>query len=153
MRPYRHTVQYYETDRMGITHHSNYVRWMEEARIDFMNQLGWNYERFEAEGVVSPVTTVECRYKSSTTFPETISIQVSVESMRGVRLRLNYRMTNESGKTVCEAASEHCFIGQDGRILRMERAYPEFYRALAELAENAEKAESAADRAEGSAEA
>ncbi len=153
MRPYRHTVQYYETDRMGITHHSNYVRWMEEARIDFMNQLGWNYERFEAEGVVSPVTSVECRYKSSTTFPETISIQVSVESMRGVRLRLNYRMTNEAGKTVCEAASEHCFIAQDGRILRMERAYPEFYRALTELAENAEKAESAADRAEGGAEA
>lgn len=26
-------VQYYETNKMGITHHSNYIRWMEEARI------------------------------------------------------------------------------------------------------------------------
>ena len=32
MEKYVHTVKYYETDRMGFTHHSNYVRWMEEAR-------------------------------------------------------------------------------------------------------------------------
>lgn len=39
MNAYQHTVQYYETDRMGITHHSNYIRWMEEARVDFLQQL------------------------------------------------------------------------------------------------------------------
>ena len=40
---YNHTVQYYETDKMGITHHSNYIRWMEEARVDFLKQIiGWN---------------------------------------------------------------------------------------------------------------
>ena len=43
MKAYQHKVQYYETDKMGITHHSNYIRWMEEARIDFLEQLGWNY--------------------------------------------------------------------------------------------------------------
>ena len=37
---YNHTVQYYETDKMGITHHSNYIRWMEEARVDFLKQIG-----------------------------------------------------------------------------------------------------------------
>ena len=43
MQKYRHIVQYYETDKMGITHHSNYIRWMEEARIDFLRQIGWDY--------------------------------------------------------------------------------------------------------------
>ena len=38
MKPYIHKVQYYETDKMGITHHSNYIRWMEEARVDFMER-------------------------------------------------------------------------------------------------------------------
>ena len=33
MEPYLHKVQYYETDKMGIAHHSNYIRWMEEARL------------------------------------------------------------------------------------------------------------------------
>ena len=45
MKPYIHKVQYYETDKMGITHHSNYIRWMEEARVDFMEQIGWGYDK------------------------------------------------------------------------------------------------------------
>lgn len=68
MEAYRHTVKYYETDRMGFTHHSNYVRWMEEARIDCMDALGWPYARFEKEGIISPVTAIECRFKQTTTF-------------------------------------------------------------------------------------
>ena len=45
----KHEVQYYETDRMGITHHSNYVRWMEEARTFFLREIGWPYEKIEEE--------------------------------------------------------------------------------------------------------
>lgn len=52
----KHEVQYYETDRMGITHHSNYVRWMEEARTFFLREIGWPYEKIEEEGIISPVT-------------------------------------------------------------------------------------------------
>ena len=42
MDDYIRRVNYYETDKMGITHHSNYVRWMEEARIDFLEKIGWH---------------------------------------------------------------------------------------------------------------
>ena len=61
MKPYRHTVQYYETDKMGITHHSNYIRWMEEARVDFLAQIGWDYAMLEEMGVISPVIGIECK--------------------------------------------------------------------------------------------
>ena len=63
---YRHIVQYYETDKMGITHHSNYIRWMEEARIDFLSKIGWNYAKLEEEGIISPVVAVDCIYLHST---------------------------------------------------------------------------------------
>ena len=53
-RIFQHKVQYYETDRMGITHHSNYVRWMEEARVHFLEQIGWGYDRLESSGILSP---------------------------------------------------------------------------------------------------
>ena len=52
MKAYIHKVNYYETDKMGITHHSNYVRWMEEARIDFLDQLGWSFIKLEEEGII-----------------------------------------------------------------------------------------------------
>ena len=45
--PYEHKVQYYETDQMGIVHHSNYIRWFEEARVDFLDQVDMSYARME----------------------------------------------------------------------------------------------------------
>ncbi|MFQ7173111.1 MAG: acyl-CoA thioesterase [Thomasclavelia ramosa] len=58
IRPYLHNAKYYETDRMGIIHHSNYIRWFEEARIDYMNQIGLTYKKMEEEGIISPVLSI-----------------------------------------------------------------------------------------------
>ena len=82
---YRHIVQYYETDKMGITHHSNYIRWMEEARIDFLSKIGWSYAKLEEEGIISPVIAVECKYMQSTTFGDTVDIEVTVKEFKGVK--------------------------------------------------------------------
>ena len=90
MEPYVHKVQYYETDMMGISHHANYARWMEEARIDFMDRIGYPYAAMEAAGVVSPVRAVSCQYKKPSTFGDTLHIAVAVESFNGVLLTLRY---------------------------------------------------------------
>lgn len=132
-KAYEHVVQYYETDKMGITHHSNYIRWMEEARVDFLAQIGWDFAKLEAMGIVSPVVVVECHYKATTTFPETIRIFVSVEEFKGVKLKLNYKMLNGEGKVVNEGKSEHCFLDSNGIPVRLNKDYPEFYQALTEL--------------------
>ncbi len=135
MSSYKHTVKYYETDRMGYTHHSNYIRWMEEARIDFMEKMGWSYQKFEEEGIISPVTGIECKYKHSTTFPDEVDIEASVESFRGVKLRLKYVMKNQNNKVVCTGTSEHCFTDKEGKIIRIDREYPDFYELLCSMAE------------------
>ncbi len=132
---YRHVVQYYETDKMGITHHSNYIRWMEEARVDFLEKVGWSYAKLEKEGIVSPVTAVECKYRQSTTFADTVTIEVRVEEFKGVRLKLNYIMKNDKGDIVCEACSEHCFLNAQGAPVRLHKEYPLFYDALMEWRE------------------
>ena len=116
IKPYRHEVKYYECDRMGITHHSNYVRFMEEARVDWMDQLGYGFDRMEAEGVVSPVVGIECRYRHTTTFKDIIEIAVSVAETTPLRIVFNYTM-KVGGKLVCipagkvgSTASHFCFI-------------------------------------------
>ena len=130
MKPYTHRVQYYETDKMGITHHSNYVRWMEEARIDYLDQIGWNYARLEGMGIISPVRAVECRYRAITTFNDLITIHAEIEDFNGVVLRLRYSMTNEAGTKVFDGHSEHCFLSREGRILRLKKEFPEFHDGL-----------------------
>ncbi len=127
---YSHAVQYYETDKMGITHHSNYIRWMEEARIHFFKEIGWAVEKIEQEGFSFPVVKVECRYRRPTTFPDLVEIEVWIEEVMDFRLKLGYCMTNAEGKTVCEARSEHCFLNQEKKLVNILQDFPEFVKSL-----------------------
>ena len=129
-KAYVRKVQYYETDMMGVVHHANYIHWMEEARIDFMDQLGFPYARMEAKGVLSPVKALSIEYKHPCTFGEEISITVSVESFNGVVLTIVYDMQNQKGETVCSARSEHVFMNREGRFVRMRRDMSEFCQAI-----------------------
>ena len=115
---------------MGITHHSNYIRWMEEARVDFLRQLGWGYERLEAESVASPVTALACKYRTSTTFADVITVQVSVAELKNATMKIAYVMRRQDGQTVFEGFSEHCFLNSEGKVLRLRRELPDFYAAL-----------------------
>ena len=103
---------------------------MEEARIDFLNNIGWEYEKIEAMGIISPVTAVECKYKNTTTFADEVSVDVWVEDFKGVKLKIRYDMKKSDGTTVCEASSEHCFMNKDGRIISLKREYPDICNAL-----------------------
>lgn len=133
MRLYKHIVQYYETDRMGITHHSNYIRWMEEARIDFLNQIGWSYQKLESEGLISPVTAIDCRFRANTGFADEVEIDVIVSELKSAVLKLKYVMTKQDGQTVFEGRSEHCFLNESGRIVRLSKEQPAFYELLQAL--------------------
>ena len=131
---YIRKVHYHETDKMGITHHSNYIKWMEEARIDFMDQLGYGYARLEREGISSPVTGIEGQYKHSTTFDDTVSVQVEVEEFRGVRLVIRYTMAHQAtGETVFVGKSQHCFVNHEGKPVILKKQCPELDRLLKEL--------------------
>ena len=123
---YRLRVQYYETDRMGITHHSNYIRWMEEARADFLEKKGWPYERIEEEGIISPVISVDCRYKKPTTFADEVDIEVSVLEFNGVKLKIGYVM-KLGEETVCEGESMHCFLNKEGKPVKLSKVLPDFH--------------------------
>ena len=145
MEPYIRRVQYYETDMMGVAHHANYIRWMEEARIDLMDRLGFPYKRMEAEGVLSPVTEISCRYRRPCTFGDEIAITVRVESFNGVVMTIAYDMRDASGQMVCSASSGHVFLDKNGRFVRLKREMPEFCAAIERtMAEQA--AEDAAKR-------
>lgn len=82
---YMHTVQYYETDAMRIVHHSNYIRWMEEVRLDYLDKLGLAYGGMEEEGVIIPVLSASCEYRAATRYGETVKIIAEMEKFDGLR--------------------------------------------------------------------
>ena len=128
METYTHVVKYYECDRMGVTHHSNYIRFMEEARIDWMDQLGYGFERMEAEGIVSPVVAISCNFKHTTTFKDVIEIELKVAEISALKISFAYTM-KVGGKVVCTATSTHCFI-EAGRPVMLQERFPELYAAI-----------------------
>ena len=132
MHVYQHEVKYYECDRMGITHHSNYVRFMEEARVDFLDQLGYGFDKIEAEGVFSPVVSIQCNYKSPTTFKDVIEVEVTINLVSEMRFEFNYVM-RVGEKTVCTAQSTHCFV-EKGRPVAISKRLPGLFNAIQEHA-------------------
>ena len=131
IRPYHHEVKYYECDRMGITHHSNYIRFMEEARVDWMDQLGYGFDRMEAEGVVSPVVSVECRYRHPSTFKDDIEVSVEVAETSPLKIVFGYTMT-VGGRVICTAQSTHCFM-ENGKPVELAKRFPDLCARMMEL--------------------
>ena len=139
MIPYRHTAQYYETDRMGIIHHSNYIRWMEEARIDYLRQQGIRYSDLEASGLISPIYEVKCQYKRPVRFEARVAIEVSMLKYTGVRITLSYRMINETNGDICaECESTSCFTNSDGKLISLKKEFPGLHVLFENLADHTE---------------
>ena len=132
MEPYIIKARYYETDQMGIIHHSNYIRWMEEARIDMLNQLGYPYRRFEEMGYISPVLHAECEYKKSVKFDDEVKIVVSLQDFGKVKFTLRYDIYNmsEGGCLSACGTTRHCFLNKDGRPVMMNREMKEFSETM-----------------------
>ena len=128
---YEHQIQYYETDKMGITHHSNYIRFMEEARVDWLDKIGWSFAKLESMGLTSPVLSVKCEYKKSTTYSDIILIKLSLESYNGIKMKIKYEMTNkETNEVVAIGETQHCFLNDKGFPIIIKKSYPEFDTAL-----------------------
>ena len=107
---YERKANYYETDMMGVVHHSNYLRYFEEARIAFMDSLGIPYKELEENGIMSPVLSVQCEYKRMVQFGETMLIKVSLIEYNGIRMKLNYEIVDKkSGKVTTRGITSHCF--------------------------------------------
>ncbi len=125
-RVYEHKTQYYETDQMGIIHHSNYIRWFEEARCDMMEQMGLGYKLMEDCGIISPVLSMHCEYKSMTRFGETVEIRCILKEYNGIKMTVEYSITDkETGELRCVGESRHCFLSREGRPVSLKKPYLE----------------------------
>ena len=133
MFTYARKAHYHETDQMGIIHHANYVKWMEEARLAYLEELGLGYQQVEDEKVFSPVVSVSVQYKSPVHFADEVEIQVSVKEYTAVKLELAYAFFNKTtNQLCCTASSLHCFI-KNNKIISLKKDMPVLHEKLSTL--------------------
>lgn len=136
MELYEHKVQYYETDQMGVVHHSNYIRWFEEARSYVLEQVGFGYDRMEELGIISPVLEVSAKYRSMTRYADVVTIETKLTAYNGIRMTLEYTIRDkETGEIRCTGESKHCFLNREGNLLRLTGTYPEIGMVFKNLLE------------------
>ena len=124
---YIRIINYYETDRMGVVHHSNYIRFLEEARCQWLRNVGMSYEKTEECGIAIPVLSVNCDYKAHVTFGDIISIKPFVKEYNGARLTIGYEITEkESGKIILTGETKHCFTNRELRPINLKKNNKEF---------------------------
>lgn len=131
IEPFKRRINYYETDKMQVVHHSNYIRFLEECRMDFMRQIGMDYDMLEESGIMIPVLSVECDYQTPARFGETICIVPKLEKFHGVKFEMSYKIYSEDMSVLHnEAYTKHCLVDFDFKPVRLKRDYPEIYNKL-----------------------
>ncbi|MGN1133728.1 MAG: acyl-CoA thioesterase [Oscillospiraceae bacterium] len=143
LKPYIRKAYYYETDRMGIIHHSNYVRWLEEARVDMLAQAGYPFEKMEAQGLYMPVLSAECNYRYPVKFDEEFAVYVYITKFNGCSLAVEYRIINLSagGKLAVTAKTTHCFADLNMKPISVKHSHPDIYKVFKDAVTDKEELE------------
>ena len=108
-------VRYYETDKMGIVHHSNFLRYLEIARLEWLNKLGLDYNEIEKNGIILPVVDVSISYKRPARYGDTLRVQVSLKDRPKVTINFDYKVINQFNKLICIAQTKICFLNEKTR--------------------------------------
>ncbi|MBV6642784.1 MAG: acyl-CoA thioesterase [Cyclobacteriaceae bacterium] len=120
-------VRYAETDQMGYVYYGNYATYFEVGRVESFRAIGFSYKELEAAGIGMPVLEYKTKYLAPAKYDDELTITVKISEMPGVRIRFEYEIRNEVGKTLNIAETTLVFINMEtGRPTRL----PEKFEAL-----------------------
>ena len=133
---YERKINYYETDRMGVVHHSNYIRYLEEARTEWLEALDMPFDLLEKNKITIPALGVNCTYKHHVTFGDTILIKTYAKEYTGVRMTVGYEITDKkNGNIVLTGETKHCFTDSNLKPINLKKHNPEFHEKFLNLLE------------------
>ena len=136
LESYVRVVNYYETDQMQVVHHSNYARYLEEARLHLMDQVGLSYDKLEQMGIIIPVLELHDYYTKSITYGDVIEIKPTIIKLSPVRFTLKYEILRSGTDEVLHTAqTSHAFVDTEFKPMNLKKAFPEVYGIFEELVE------------------
>ena len=124
-------TRYVESDQMGIIHHSNYLIYMEQARLDWLDVLGFSYAKMESQKVLLPVYQIDIKYKKPIKFGEEITVKTILKDIPTTRVLFEYEIINFKGD-IC-ATADLTLVFTDGNTFRPTKPLPDFLAACNRL--------------------
>ena len=122
---------------MGVVHHSNYIRYLEEARCRWLEKINVSMESLEEMGYTIPTLEVNCKYKNHVTSGDTIIIKPAIKEYNGVRMTVSYEvLDSRTGKEVIKAYTKHCFTNNELRPINMKKNNIQIHNSFEQLKNN-----------------
>ena len=132
-------VRYAETDGMGVVYHANYLIYLEVARSDFLNKLGFPCADVEKAGYLSPVVHVDLSYGAPFHYGDTIVVKTHVSKVGAVKTEYTCKMylkgeDPEAVKPHFAAVTTHCICEREGfKPISQKKVFPDLYKAYKEV--------------------
>lgn len=134
IKPYSRKINYYETDMMGIVHHSNYIRYFEEARIDLMNQIDCSVRALEDNGISIANVDAFAKYIVPLRFDDNVIVIPKLSGLTPSRMEFEYEIRFRSNDVLAATGkTTHCCLNSDKKPLSIRRADSRLYESLQEL--------------------
>lgn len=124
-------TRYVESDQMGVIHHSNYLIYMEQARLDWLDALGFSYAKMEAKKVLLPVYQIDIKYKKPMKFGDVITVKTTLKYIPTTRVLFEYEIANIKGDICATADLTLVFTSADN--FRPIKPLPDFLKACEKL--------------------
>ena len=96
-------VRYGETDQMGIVHHSEYINYLEIARIEYLRARGMSYQELEDKGCGLPVVSIDINYKKPAKYDDELNLHTSLIEKGRCKLVFQTTIKNSEDLLVCSA--------------------------------------------------
>ena len=133
---YKTRVQYFDTDKMIVMHHANYIRYFETARTEYFRAEGFPYSLMEKEDFQIPVLSVQVKFQEPAVYDEEIAITCKLVKMGPASLEVNYEVRNaETGQLHAIGHSRHGFTNRALRPIPLKKKQPEIYEFINRLYE------------------
>jgi len=121
-------VRFNEADPLGIVWHGHYIRYFEDGREDFGKQFGIGYLDFYKNGLVIPVVNVDCSFKKSLRYGDTVIVETSFIPCDAAKIQFSYRLYNKETKDlVATGHSIQVFLEKENSTLQLLN--PPFFEA------------------------
>ncbi len=119
-------VRFNEADPLGIVWHGHYIRYFEDGREAFGAMYDLKYLDVYKKGFVTPVVSVECDYKKSLRYGDTVVVETKYIPTDAAKIKFMYRLFNvATGELVATGSSIQVFLCKDDSILQL--ANPPFF--------------------------
>jgi len=97
----RKRIYYHDTDAGGVVYYANYLKYMEEARTEFLEERGLFLKKLAEEGTLFVVAHQEIDYKFPAFYGDILDVSSKITRLSNVKLEYEHLVKNQEGKLVC----------------------------------------------------